>query len=125
MKKLILENCVTESVIDSIHDTVESWLAAAERKLSGYSTTEIDVLAKAAKSVDSETKKRATLERIENALKDARIELNETNKADKKRELRLQIQVLGELKAKVSSFKVVEVKEVERKHKNSINLDER
>lgn len=125
MKKLILENCVTESVIDGIHDTVESWLATAERKLSGYSTTEIDVLAKAAKSVDSETKKRATLERIENALKDARIELNETNKADKKRELRLQIQVLGELKAKVSSFKVVEVKEVERKYKNSINLDER
>jgi len=125
MKKLILENCVTESVIDSIHDTVESWLATAERKLSGYSTTEIDVLAKAAKSVDSETKKRATLERIENALKDARIELNETNKADKKRELRLQIQVLGELKAKVSSFKVVEVKEVERKYKNTINLDER
>jgi len=125
MKKLILENCVTESVIDSIHDTVESWLATAERKLSGYSTTEIDVLAKAAKSVDSETKKRATLERIENALKDARIELNETNKADKKRELRLQIQVLGELKAKVLSFKVVEVKEVERKYKNTINLDER
>lgn len=125
MKKLILENCVTESVMDSIHDTVESWLAAAERKLSGYSTAEIDVLAKAAKSVDSETKKRATLERIENALKDARIELNETNKADKKRELRLQIQVLGELKAKVLAFKVVEVKEVERKHKSSINLDER
>ena len=125
MKKLILENCVTESVIDGIHDTVESWLATAERKLSGYSTTEIDVLAKAAKSVDSETKKRATLERIENALKDARIELNETNKADKKRELRLQIQVLGELKAKVLSFKVVEVKEVERKYKNTINLDER
>jgi ribosome maturation protein Sdo1 len=126
MSTFIYENCVTPALQEEFSDMLDSWYGTVERKLKGYSTQEIDTLAKAAKEIDSEVKKRSTLERIEDALKDARIEVNKTNNADKKRELRLQIQVLGELKGKVNAFKVVEVKEAPAKApKNTLNLDER
>ena len=104
-------------------DTLTSFTTYAERKLKGFSVGEIDHLATKAKDVDSEVKKRDVLERIEDALKDARKALADTNKADKQKELRIQIQVLGELKTKVNAFKVTD-DEPTKTHDNKLNLDE-
>jgi hypothetical protein len=123
------ESILEESVlVEDFDSTIDSFISYAERKLRGYSVKEIDVLAKAAKSVDSEVKKRDTLERINNALTDARAALVKAKDTDKKKELRIQIEVLTELKTKVTAFKVVEhPQEVEhtKAPRDVINLDER
>jgi hypothetical protein len=121
----VLAEAVLAEDFDSAMDSFTSY---AERKLRGYSVKEIDVLAKAAKTIDSEVKKRETLERINNALVDARAALVKAKDTDKKKELRTQIEVLTELKTKVAAFKVVEhPEEVEhtKAPKDVINLDER
>lgn len=94
---------------EAFGDTVDSWYAYAERRLKGYSVTEIDVLAKKAKSIDSEVKKRDTLSRIDAAITDAKASLAKDGKNEEKaKELRLQLTVLAQLKTKVNAFKVVD-----------------
>ena len=121
----LIEN--TLPVTESFSDIIDSFLTTAERKLTGYSIGEIDILAKAAKNVDSEVKKRDLLKRIDAAITDAKKELVNTNKDDKKKDLRLQLQVLSELKNKVNSFKVTEHDEKkeddEGNKKHRIDLD--
>lgn len=122
------DNQLLESIlVEDFGSTMDSFVSYAERKLRGYSTKEVDVLAHHAKNLQTEVEKRETLERINNALKDARTAMAKA-KEDKKKELRLQIEVLTELKAKVTSFKVVEHPEpVEhtKAPKDVLNLDER
>lgn len=121
------ESAPVEILQEDFGDTMDSFQGWAERKLKGYSVKEIDVLANKAKHVNSEVSKRATLERIENALSDARKELATTKDSDKQRELRVQIQVLSELKSKVNSFKVTDDHDdkTEKEDDHKINLDER
>jgi len=120
--------CEASILSEDFEETIDSFLAAAERKLTGYSVKEIDILASKAKHVDSEVKKREVLERIDDATKDARKALTNTKSDEKKRKgLRLQLQVLGELRQKVNSFKVVEHEEPTKhdddKPHNKIDLD--
>lgn len=116
-----------EILKEDFEDTMTSFLTMATRKLKGYSVGEIDHLAKKARAVNSEVGKRDLLERINDALNDARKALKGA-KADKQKELRTQIQVLGELKAKVSAFSVTgdaKEKEDDDKNKEIIDLDAR
>lgn len=86
-------------------DIMDSFYGHVERRLRGYSTREADFLIKKAKKIKDETSKRDVLSRIEAALKSAREALtNAKDDEEKKRELRLQMSVLGELKAKVNAF---------------------
>lgn len=122
------DNQLLEAIlVEDFGSTMDSFVSYAERKLRGYSTKEVDVLAHHAKNLQTEVEKRETLERIDNALKDARSAMAKAKEA-KKKELRLQIEVLSELKTKVTSFKVIEHPEpVEhtKAPKDTINLDER
>ena len=116
----------TEVLSEDFEDTIDSWLATAERKMTGYSVKEIDILANKAKNVDSEVKKREALEHIDDAVKDARTTMTDSKTDEKKRKgLRLQLQVLGELRSKVNSFKVVEDHDDHKKEPahNKIDLD--
>lgn len=116
-------NTLTES---NYKDVMDSFLSYAERKLTGYSVKEIDVLAKKAKAVDSEVKKREVLIRINDASKASKDKLaNSKTTDDQRKELRLQIQVLSELKNKVNAFKVTgEEEEKEPSERKTLNLDE-
>lgn len=116
-------NTLTES---NYKDAMDSFLSYAERKLTGYSVKEIDVLAKKAKAVDSEVKKREVLIRINDASKASKDKLvNSKTTDDQRKELRLQIQVLSELKNKVNAFKVTgEEEEKEPSERKTLNLDE-
>lgn len=122
------DNQLLEAIlVEDFGSTMDSFVSYAERKLRGYSTKEVDVLAHHAKNLQTEVEKRETLERIDNALKDARSSMAKAKEA-KKKELRLQIEVLSELKTKVTSFKVIEHPEpVEhtKAPKDTLNLDER
>ena len=68
----LIEN--TLPITESFSDIIDSFLTTAERKLTGYSIGEIDILAKAAKNVDSEVKKRDLLKRIDAAITDVKKE---------------------------------------------------
>lgn len=115
-------NTLTES---NYKDVMDSFLSYAERKLTGYSVKEIDVLAKKAKAVDSEVKKREVLIRINDASKASKDKLaNSKTTDDQRKELRLQIQVLSELKNKVNAFKVTGEEEKEPAERKTLNLDE-
>lgn len=125
IKSVLNESVEIENVLqEDIGDTVDNFMGYVERKLRGYSTSEIDMLAGKAKKVDSEVKKRSLLTRIEEALKDAKTALQDSKDEEKKKELRLQISVLGELKTKVNSFSVLGDKDEEKSDRETINLDE-
>ena len=112
----------TEEEVDTIFG---NFIAYAERKLKGYSTKEIDILANRAKKLNSEEGKRDLLSRIDAAKKAANEALQKAESgSDKYRELRLQIQVLGELNSKVKSFKITKYDEPEKKDdRDVIDLD--
>ena len=125
MRQMLTEEAILS---EDFEDTVDSWLSTAERKLTGYSVREIDVIAKKAKHIDSEVKKRAVLERIDDAVKDARTTISDSKTDEKKRKgLRLQLQVLGELRQKVNAFKVTDdhdaPKASDEKPHHKIDLD--
>ena len=114
---------------EAFADTIDSFKTWAERKLKGYSIGEIDVLANKVKAIGSEVEKREVLERIEDALKAARSTLSKSTNEAKRRELRLQIEVLGQLKSKAMSFNVLGEKEPsdsdEGNRREVIDLDEK
>ena len=113
---------------ESFSDTIESFQTWATRKLKGYSVGEIDHLANKVKSIDSEVEKRAALERIEDALKAARTTLSKATNESKRRELRLQIEVLTQLKSKANSFSVIDGKDAPKDdgdRREVIDLDEK
>ena len=121
-----------DKVQEKFIDSIDNFINIVERRLKGYSFGEIDSLAKKAKNINSEVKKRETLKQIEDATKKAQESLKTTNDDDKKHELRLQLQSLSELKNKVNSFHVVEDPKEEKDDRiegspsnhRIINLDE-
>jgi hypothetical protein len=112
----------TEEEVDTIFG---NFISYAERKLKGYSTKEIDILANRAKKMSTEEVKRDLLSRIDAAKKDANTALQKAEAGtDKYRELRLQIQVLGELNSKVKAFKITKHDQPEKKDdRDVIDLD--
>ena len=126
IKDVLMESSnIVEVLNEDYGDMIDSFISYAERRLTGYSVKEVDVLAKKAKAVDNEVDKRATLTRIEEAIKSAKEKLSNSKLTeDQRKDIRLQIQVLGELKAKVNSFKVAEDHSPEAKERRKINLDE-
>lgn len=124
---ILKENNDTNIILEEdFKEVINSFTIYAERRLKGYSVREIDSLATKAKAVNSEVSKREVLIKVDTALKAAKEKLAKPKLTDDtKKELRLQIQVLGELKNKVNSFKVIEPSdEVQEKEKTVINLDE-
>lgn len=109
-------------------DSITNLMNIAERKLTGYSVGEIDSLAKKAKRIKSEKDKREVLAQIHSAEEKAKETLNKTKDEGKKVELKLQLQVLSELKNKVKSFNVLDDESREKEHhfnsnKEKIKLD--
>lgn len=111
---------------EDIEETMNDFHHYIERKMRGYSVGQVDTLASRAKKVNSEVAKREVLDDIDDALKDAREVLADSTDDKKKRNLRMQITVLNELKSKVKSFKVVDNHEKEKDdvERRKVNLDE-
>lgn len=80
-------------------DSFTSW---AERKVKGYSANEIDHLATKVADLNSESQKKAVLERILNAIEDAKVKLAEAKEGNNKTKealVRDHLEVLLRLKS--------------------------
>ena len=84
--------------------SLESFTTWAERKLKGYSAGEVDHLAKKVYEINSESNKKAVIERILNAITDAKEKLKVTDDNVKKKLIHDHIEVLNKLMSYAHSY---------------------